>query len=115
MEGSQSSPAQDLVQEFWLSLYDAANAPDTRTRDINLLRAWGIFHYALCGPTNCEQCQAPVRLAIPLTSELRGGELLRHACLCTNCTFEELQRAERIIMQVGRARVEYLRESVVSV
>ncbi len=102
------------MQEFWLSLYDAVNAPDTRSRDINLLRAWGVFHYALCGPTICERCQTPVRLAIPLTSERCGGELLRHACLCTNCTFEELQCADRIILQVGRARVEYSHESALS-
>ena len=110
MDASQSSTAQDIMQEFWLSLYDAMHAPDTRSRDINLLRAWGNFHYALCGPTNCEQCHAPVRLAIPLTSHRPDGQLRRHACLCTNCTFQELQRAERIVMQVGSARVEYLHE-----
>ncbi len=98
------------MQEFWLSLYDAANAPDTRSRDINLLRAWGIFRYALGGPTKCEGCEAPVRLAIPLTSQRVNGESLQHACLCTKCTFQELQRAERIVMQVGNARVEYSQE-----
>ncbi len=112
MEDAQLSSAKSILQEYWILLHGAAHSPDTRSRDVKLLRAWGVFHYALHGPMNCELCQVPVRLAIPVTSERRSGELLRYKCLCTHCTFEELERARRIIMQVGRARVEYSHESV---
>ncbi len=95
-------------------LYDAAHADDTFGRDVSLLRAWGVFHYALCGSTDCELCHSPVRLAIPITSEHFNGESVYYTCLCTNCAFEELERARCIILQVGRARVEYFPESVLS-
>jgi hypothetical protein len=63
---------------------------------------------------NCEQCQIPVRLAIPITSERLSGEVLQYACLCTNCMFKELEVARRITMQVGSARVEYPHEDSLS-
>ena len=110
MEAYPILAAPDLLQEFWSLLYDAAHSQDALARDISLLRAWGVFHFAVCGATNCELCQTPVRLAIPVTSERSNRESLRYACLCTNCTFQELECAQRIILQVGSARVEYSRE-----
>ena len=71
---------------------DAASSRDPQSRDVRLLRAWGVFRYALSGPMNCELCHSPVRLAIPITSERFNGESVRYTCLCTNCTFEELER-----------------------
>jgi hypothetical protein len=114
MEGSQSLGARRILQEYWSLVYEAKHADDARSRKVKLLRAWAVVHYALNGPTNCEQCQAPVRLAIPVTCERMNGESLRYACLCTNCTFGELERAQRIIMQVGSARVEYSHEGILS-
>jgi hypothetical protein len=110
MEGSPSSAVQNILQEFWILLYEATLARDSRDRDVKLLRAWGVSRFAHRGPMNCEQCHIPVRLAIPVVSERFDGESLRYSCLCTNCTFEELERAERIIMQVGSTRVEYPHE-----
>ena len=106
-----SDPAsRDALQEYLNLLHDAASSSDPQTRDIRLLRAWGIFRYLISGPTDCEHCQTPVRLAIPMTSERFSGETLQYACLCTNCTFKELEVARCIVMQVGSARVEYPHE-----
>lgn len=114
MESSPTSAAQDLLQEFWSLLYDAAHSPDQLARDISLLRAWGVYHYALHGPTNCELCQTAARLAIPITSERLSGDAVRYTCLCTNCTFAEMELAQRIIMQVGSARVDYSQQGIVA-
>jgi hypothetical protein len=114
MEDSQILAVQDTLQEFWSLLYDAAHSRDALARNVSLLRAWGVFHYAVCGPTNCELCQTPVRLAIPITSERGNGESPRYACLCTNCTFQELERTQRIVLQVGPSHVEYSREGIPS-
>lgn len=103
-----------MLQEYWSLLYDATHSHDALARDVSLLRAWGVFRYALSGLKNCELCQTPVRLAIPIISERSDGESLRYTCLCTNCTFEELERAQRIVLQVGGVRVEYSSEGVLA-
>jgi hypothetical protein len=114
MIGSDSSTPRNVLQEFLSLLHDAASSRDSESRDVKLLRAWGVFRYILSGPMNCEHCQAQVRLAIPITSERMSGEVLHYACLCTNCTFQELALAHRIIMEVGNTRVEYPHEDIVS-
>lgn len=114
MTGSDSSASRLVLQEYWNLLHDAASCSDSQTRDIRLLRAWGVFRYLVSGPMNCEHCQTPVRLAIPITSERFSGETLQHACLCTNCTFKELEKARCIVMQVGGVRVEYPHEKILS-
>jgi hypothetical protein len=73
-----------------------------------------VLHYILSGARNCEHCQTEVRLAIPVISERMSGEIREYACLCTNCTFKELERSNRIIMQVGTVRVEYSHEDGIS-
>jgi hypothetical protein len=114
MIGSDSSTPHNVLQEYLSLLHDATYSHDTQTRDIRLLRAWGVIRYILYGPMNCEHCQAQVRLAIPITSERFSGEILQYACLCTNCTFKELALSHRITMQVGSARVEYPHEDSLS-
>jgi hypothetical protein len=114
MECSISTAFTPALQEYWNMMYDAASAPDAQSRDVRLLRAWGVFQYIFSGPKNCERCHAPVRLAVPITSERLNGETLQYGCLCTNCAFKELEAAHRIIMQVGSARVEYPHEDSVS-
>ncbi len=110
MNVSDSAGGRNVLQEYLSLLHDASLCSDVETRDIRLLRAWGVYRYILQGPMNCEQCQEPVRLAIPITSERLSGEILQYACLCTKCTFKELAQAHRIVMQVGSARVEYPHE-----
>lgn len=107
------TPRPDL-QEYWSLLHEAAYSSDAQSRDVRLLRAWGVFRYILNGPMNCAQCEALVRLAIPIVSERISGETVQFNCLCTNCMFQELEIAERIIIQVGDARVEYPHEKTVS-
>ncbi len=114
MKDSQSSAAQELLQEYWSLLYDAAHSQDTLARDVSLLRAWGVFRYAIWGPTNCELCLTEVRLAIPITSARANGETVRYTCLCTNCTFAEIERGQRIVLQVGSACVEYSKQGILA-
>lgn len=102
------------MQEYLSLLNDAELSDDPNARNVRLLRAWGVLHYVMSGPMNCEHCQTPVRLAIPVISERFSGETLEYACLCTNCTFKELERSHRIIMQVGNVRVEYPHERIPS-
>jgi hypothetical protein len=104
--------SRSVLQEYLGLLNDASESGDPQTRDIRLLRAWGVLRYILSGPMDCEQCQIQVRVAIPVISERFSGETLEYACLCTNCTFKELERAHRIIMQVGKVRVEYPHEDL---
>jgi len=101
------------LQEYFGLLHDAASASDPQTRDVRLLRAWGVLRYIFYGPIKCEQCQTQVQLAIPIVSERLDGKLEQFECLCTNCTFKELGIATRIVMQVGGARVEYLHEDCI--
>ena len=114
MQATGSPIQRNVLQEYLSLLNDAALTPNPQTRDIRLLRAWGVLRYILSGPMNCENCQTQVRLAIPVISERFSGELLEYACLCTNCTFKELKRSNRVIMQVGSVRVEYPHEDGVS-
>jgi hypothetical protein len=114
MKEAQISAAQSVLQEFWSLLYDAAHSPDALARDVSLLRAWGVFHYALYGPTQCDLCRTPVRLAIPITSTRGSGESVCYSCLCTTCAFTELERTQRITLQVGSTRVEYAHDSVLT-
>jgi hypothetical protein len=114
MTGSDSPTTRNVLQEYLSLLNDAAFSSDPQSRDIKLLRAWGVFHYIISGPMNCERCQAEVRLAIPITSERFSGEILQFACLCTNCTFKELKLSRCITMQVGSTRVEYPHEGSLS-
>jgi hypothetical protein len=114
MTGPNSQTSGNVLQEYLSLLNDAASSCDPITRDSLLLRAWGVFRYILTGPMDCERCGVQVRLAIPITSERFSGETLHYACLCTNCTFKELELATRIVMQVGNARVEYPHERALS-
>ncbi len=114
MTDPDSSVSHNVLQEYLGLLHDATNSQDTQSRDIRLLRAWGVLRYIQAGPMSCERCQSPVRLAIPITSERISGETRQYACLCTNCAFKELGVSRRIIIQVGRARVEYPHEDTFS-
>lgn len=105
---------RNLLQEYFSLIAEAGFCSDVRTRDVRLLRAWGLLRYILSGPISCELCQTPVQLAIPMTSERLSGETLHYDCLCTHCMFEELRSAKRIVMEVGSARVEYPHENVPS-
>ena len=100
------------LQEYF-SLLDSATS-DPQNRDIWLLRAWGVMHYIRGGAGECQHCRQPVRLAIPFTAERLTGETLEYSCLCPTCTFLELRQSQRIIMQVGDARVEYPHEDSLS-
>lgn len=111
MNVNDSEAPRSVFQEYLGLLNDAVFSPDSHVRDVKLLRAWGVLRYILSGPQNCEHCQAPVRLAVPVTSERLSGETMEYACLCTNCAFKELEQAHRIIMQVGKVRVEYPNEA----
>jgi hypothetical protein len=112
MIGADPPSTRNVLQEYLSLLNDAAASRDPQTRDVRLLRAWGVFRYIVSGPMNCERCEAQVRLAIPITSERLNGETVQYSCLCTNCTFQELNQARCIVMQVGGARVEYPHEDL---
>jgi hypothetical protein len=114
MKETDSRASGVVLQEYLSLLNDASLTLDPQGRDVRLLRAWGVLRYILTGPVECNQCQTKVRLAIPIISERFSGETLEYACLCTNCTFKELQRARRIIMQVGKVRVEYPHEDAIA-
>lgn len=102
----------DALQEYLSLVNEATYSRDSQSRDIRLLRAWGVLRYMQAGPMSCEHCQAQVQLAIPITSERISGETRHYGCLCTNCAFKELSVARRIIIQVGGTRVEYPHEDI---
>lgn len=112
MTGTNTETPRHVLQEYLSLLNDAVFSDDPNARNVRLLRAWGVLRYIMSGPMNCEHCQTPVRLVIPVISERFSGETLEYTCLCTNCTFKELERSHRIIMQVGDVRVEYPHEGV---
>jgi hypothetical protein len=110
MSGSNANPPRNFLQEYFSLIAEAELCSDTHSRDVRLLRAWGLLRYILSGPINCEHCEVPVQLAIPMTSERLTGETLQYDCLCTHCMFKELRVSKRIVMEVGGARVEYPHE-----
>jgi hypothetical protein len=114
MADPDSSTTRQVLQEYLSLLHEATYSPDAQSRDIRLLRAWGVLRYIHSGPMHCEHCMTEVRLAIPITSERFSGEVRQFSCLCTNCVFKELNVARRIIIQVGNARVEYPHEDLLS-
>lgn len=112
MSSSDFITSRNFLQEYFSLIAEAEFCSDEQTRDVRLLRAWGLLRYILSGPSNCELCQIPVQLAIPMTSERLNGETVQFDCLCTHCMFNELRSAKRIVMAVGNARVEYPHEDV---
>src|SRR5208282_1660573 len=84
MGGPDLPSSRYALQEYLGLLHDAMFSSDAQSRDLRLLRAWGVLRYILSGPMQCEQCQTQVRLAIPIISERLGGQTLQYECLCTN-------------------------------
>ncbi len=107
MNNNNLQAPKSVLQEYFSLINDASHAHEPHSRDMSLLRAWAVLRYILSGPMSCQQCQTKVRLAIPVISERFSGETLEYPCLCTNCTFKELERSRRIILKVGSVRVEY--------
>ena len=95
-----------FLQEYLALIANVDESLDPEER-IRLL----IFHHAelnynLFGGNRCSLCNSAVRHIISVTIEKNGRET-RHACLCTRCLEGERALSQRVILQLGRAAVEY--------
>lgn len=76
-------------------------------RNWDLLRSYAELQYKLNGGGRCSMCRAHVRHVIPAHVEKPDGSTADYACLCTRCFEGERATCERLILQMGEAKVEY--------
>jgi len=80
----------------------------SKLRHWNVLQSYAEFQFRLNGGSKCALCHATVRHTIPITAERGGGHSDTYACLCARCYEGERAKSERMVMQIGKARVEEL-------
>ncbi len=76
-------------------------------RNWDLLRSYAELQFKLNGGGHCGMCNAHVRHVIPAHVESPSGATSDYSCLCTRCFEGERAVCERLILQLGEARVEY--------
>ncbi|HUS20165.1 MAG TPA: hypothetical protein VMZ25_10995 [Terriglobales bacterium] len=96
-----------FLQEYLEVLASAQNYQVATLRNWDLLRSYAELQYKLNGGGRCGLCRSHVRHVIPARVEQGDGSAREFTCLCTRCFEGERATAERIIMQMGEARVEY--------
>ncbi|HUR36437.1 MAG TPA: hypothetical protein VM009_01385 [Terriglobales bacterium] len=95
------------MQEYLEVLAGAQAYQVSNLRNWDLLRSYAELQYKLNGGGRCGMCRAHVRHVIPARVEQADGSAMDFSCLCTRCFEGERARAERVVMQMGEAKVEY--------
>jgi hypothetical protein len=98
---------QRFLQEYLEVLAGAEASQVTNLRNWDLLRSYAELQYKLHGGGRCGMCQAHVRHIIPVSVENADGTAKQYGCLCTRCFEGERATAQRVIMKMGEAKVEY--------
>lgn len=96
-----------FLQEYLEVLAGAQAYQVSNLRNWDLLRSYAELQYKLNGGGRCAMCRAHVRHVIPTHVEQADGTTQDYSCLCTRCFEGERAMAQRVIMQMGEARVEY--------
>jgi hypothetical protein len=98
---------QRFLQEYLEVLAGAQAYQVSNLRNWDLLRSYAELQYKLNGGSRCQLCRAHVRHVIPTHVERPDGSGKDYSCLCTRCFEGERAQSERVVMQLGEARVEY--------
>ena len=97
----------NVLQEYLEALADAEQRPDKREE--KMLTSWAELQFRLHGGGRCAICHASVRHVLPVRAEHLDGSTAEYKCLCTRCLQAERMISERLVMRVGRARLEFRR------
>jgi len=95
------------LQEYLEALARSADAPDSRSRTLDLLRSYAEICFQVRGGSNCALCHAHVRHVLSVISERPNGETREFPCLCTRCFESERSVARHITLCLGNTSVEY--------
>ena len=95
-----------VFAEYLETVAQAQQFQVSNLRNWDLLRCYAELQFRLNGGSRCSMCRATVRHVIPVTVERVDGRVDAYDCLCTRCFEGERARSEKIIQQVGDARVE---------
>lgn len=98
---------QRFLQEYLEVLAGAQAYQVSNLRNWDLLRSYAELQYKLNGGGRCGMCRAHVRHVIPTRVEQEDGTAKEYTCLCTRCFEGERATAQRVILQMGEAKVEY--------
>ncbi len=95
-----------FLQEYLALIADADENLDAEERVRRLIFYHAELNYKLVGGSRCSLCNSAVRHIISVITEKNGRES-RYDCLCTRCLEGERAVAQRVILTLGRAAVEY--------
>jgi hypothetical protein len=95
------------LQEYLEVLAGAHATQAANLRQWELLRSYAELLYKLHGGGRCGLCRSHVRHVIPARVEMADNSVKEYSCLCTRCFEGERALSERIVMQMGEAKVEY--------
>jgi hypothetical protein len=98
---------QRFLQEYLEVLAGAQAYQVSNLRNWDLLRSYAELQYKLNGGGHCGLCRAHVRHVIPARVERKDGSIKEFSCLCTRCFEGERASCEKLILQMGEAKVEY--------
>ena len=98
------------LQEYLETLSESDDVVPRRLR--RLLMAYAEFMFKLRGGSKCAVCRMSVRHVLPVKVERKNGTLVDYPCLCTRCIEGEKAVSRRVVLQVGKARVEYASRDV---
>jgi hypothetical protein len=98
------------LQEYLEALADTDDVLPRRLR--RLLMAFAEFRFKLRGGSKCAVCRMSVRHVLPVKVERKNGTRVDYPCLCTRCIEGEKAVSRRLVLEVGKARVEYASREV---
>jgi hypothetical protein len=93
-------------QEYLEAVVAARQFQPSDLRHWEVLQSFAEFQFRLNGGSHCVLCKATVRHTIPVAAQRKYGHTDTYACLCSRCYEGERANSERMIMQIGEARVE---------
>jgi hypothetical protein len=96
-----------FLQEYLEVLAGAQAYQVSNLRNWDLLRSYAELQFKLNGGSRCQMCRTHVRHVIPAQVEMQDGTTIAYSCLCTRCFEGERAQCERLVLQLGEARVEY--------
>jgi hypothetical protein len=95
-----------FFEEYLALIANADEELDAEERVRQLISYHAELNYKLFGGGRCSLCNSAVRHIIWASIE-KNGRATRHQCLCTRCLEGERAVADRVILSLGRAAVEY--------
>ncbi len=108
-------PISHRELQQYLTVLAGNSANRDPIRQANLLFSFAELKFRIAGGGKCSVCRAHVRHVLPVEVERDNGNRATFECLCTRCLVADKVSANRVILRVGHAQVEYTRPSRINV